>query len=88
MESKKIALSTTTPLANRIGETGRQLRNWLNSLDTPFEQAVDKVQLKKREVKHGQCVYHYVIVRGLLTVAPEAQRKTTRNEHHGFRGPV
>jgi hypothetical protein len=64
MESKTIAVSKKASLASRISETGKRVRNWLNVLEVPFDHAIDKLQLKKCELVHDHCVYHYGIVRG------------------------
>ena len=64
MESKTIAVFKRAGLASRISETGKRVRNWLNVLEVPFDHAIDKLKLKKCELVHDHCVYHYGILRG------------------------
>jgi hypothetical protein len=74
METKTIGVSKKAPLVSRISETGRRVRDWLNVLEVPFDHAMDKLQLKKCEVVHDHCVYHYGIVRGTPLFSPENNR--------------
>jgi hypothetical protein len=87
MESKKIAVTRSTSLANRLSETGRGVRDWLKALEVPFDPTVDKLRLKKLEVKHGQCVYHYGIIRGNPTFAYEGERERPRMDADIFEVP-
>ena len=46
-KSITIALPRAMPLIERLSETNRQLSEWLESLDNPFDIETDTFQLKK-----------------------------------------
>lgn len=87
MESKKIAVSKKAPLSNRVSETGREVRDWLKGLDVPFDHTMDRLKLKKREIKQDQWIYHFGIIRGKPSFALEGEREINQRDAGIFEAP-
>jgi hypothetical protein len=67
LEFTVISLQKTMPLAERISEANRQISEWIKSLEEPFNDDEDDIQLKEYEQKDGKHVYHYIIARNIKT---------------------
>ena len=63
METITITLPKKMPIASRIFETGRRLRDWIQDLHVFFNDEKDKLQLAKWEFKNAEYHYHYFVVR-------------------------
>ena len=63
-ESKIINLPKKLPLAERISEVRQIISEWTKSLNIPFNEKRDAVQLEKCERNKKEYLYHYIIVRG------------------------
>ena len=59
-----ISLPTTMPLIERLSEANRQLSEWLESLENPFDIETDTFELKKCNRTDNEYSYHYTIIRG------------------------
>jgi hypothetical protein len=64
IESTIINLPKKMPLAMRISETGRQVRDWLQTVGKGFNDEKDKLQLTKWELKNDEFNYHYSLIKG------------------------
>jgi len=63
-ESKVINLPKKLPLAERISEAKQIISEWTKSLNIPFNEKIDAVQLEKYERNRKEYRYHYIIARG------------------------
>ena len=63
-ESITISVPKSMPITERISELGRQLSDWLNSLNEPLHFWRDKLELTKCEANGGEHIYQYAIRRG------------------------
>lgn len=54
-----VALPTSTPIGERLNETGKQVRSWLQSLETPYDHSVHRLRSGGVERKGGEVLYHY-----------------------------
>lgn len=63
-ESKVINLPKKMPLAERISEAKQIISEWTKSLNIPFNEKIDAVQLEKFERNKKVYRYHYIIARG------------------------
>ncbi len=61
-EHTTITLPKTMPLVDRISVVSREISEWLDSLDSPFNAGRDVMHLMKY-TSNGKYVYHYVIDR-------------------------
>jgi len=62
-ESIIISIPKKLPLAERISNAKKKISRWTDSLDKPFDDKTDAVQLKKFEKNEKEFVYQYIIVR-------------------------
>lgn len=62
-DSTTITLPKDMPLADQVEEVNRQISEWINSLDEPFNDEMDVFQLSKCEQDGENCKYHYIIAR-------------------------
>ena len=76
-ETRTIRLPKTMPLVDRIAMVSRQISEWLDSLEEPFNIDADTMHLAKME-GNGKYVYHYIIERSAK--GPEKKRATSRLE--------
>jgi hypothetical protein len=60
-ESKVIIVSRKMPLAVRISEVSKQIAEWLGSLEKPFNNETDKLQLSRYERTENGYRYRYLI---------------------------
>ena len=60
-ESKVITVPKKMPLAARISEVSKQITEWLESLERPFNNETDKLQLTKYERGDKEYSYSYLI---------------------------
>ncbi|NQT57066.1 MAG: hypothetical protein HQ551_12655 [Desulfobacteraceae bacterium] len=63
-ESKIINLPKKLPLAERISEAKQIISEWTKSLNIPFNEKIDAIQLKKCERNKKEYLYHYIIACG------------------------
>jgi hypothetical protein len=63
-ESTIISIPKKLPLAKRISNAKKKISKWTDSLDKPFDDKTDAVQLTKFERKEKEFLYQYIIVRG------------------------
>jgi hypothetical protein len=87
METKEIVISSRVHLSNRLGEAGRQVREWLKELEEPVDHSVDKLQFQKCEKRHDRYVYRYGIIRNRPSLALEAERETNPGDDVIFEAP-
>jgi hypothetical protein len=64
-ESTVISLQKKMSLPERISEANRQISEWIKSLEEPFKDEENDIQLKKYEQKDGKHIYHYIIARNI-----------------------
>jgi hypothetical protein len=64
-ESITISVPKRMPITERISELGRQLSDWLHSLNEPLNFWRDKLELTKCEAKGSEYIYQYAIRRGV-----------------------
>lgn len=64
-ESTTISIPKRLPLAERISNAKKKIAKWTDSLDKPFDDKADAVQLKKFERNEKEFRYQYIIVRGV-----------------------
>ena len=67
-ESTNITLSRAMPLDERILKVNKQLSEWLQSLDKPFNDERDVLQLKKHVQSDKNFTYHYIIERDAISL--------------------
>lgn len=67
-ESTSMTLSKAMPLDERILKVNKQLSEWLKSLDKPFNDERDVLQLKKHEQSDKNFIYHYIIERDAISL--------------------
>ncbi len=63
-EQKVITISKDMALADRISVVSREITQWLDSLEEPFNMELDVMRLAKCE-GNGSFTYHYVIDRSV-----------------------
>ncbi len=63
-ESKTINLPKKLSLAVQISEAKQIISEWTKSLNVPFNEKRDAIQLEKCERSRKEYCYHYVIARG------------------------
>jgi hypothetical protein len=63
-ESTIISIPKKLPLAERISNAKKKISKWTDSLDKPFDDKTDAVQLTKFERNDEEFLYQYNIVRG------------------------
>lgn len=56
-----VTLNRSLPIDRRLTEAGRQLRSWLKSLGTPYENSFHRLRSKGFERRGQEVVYHYVL---------------------------
>jgi len=66
-ESTTISIPKKLPLSERILNAKKKISTWTDSLDKPFDEKADAVQLKKIEKHEEEFRYEYIIVRGVKT---------------------
>ena len=63
-ESTTISISKKLPLAKRISNAKKKISKWTDSLDNPFDDKTDAIQLTKFDRNDDEFLYQYIIVRG------------------------
>jgi len=63
-EQKVITISKDMALADRISVVSREITQWLETLEEPFNMELDVMRLAKCE-GNGAYIYHYVIDRSV-----------------------
>lgn len=63
--SKTITIQRTMPLIERISEVSKQISEWLETLEKPFNLEKDMLRLTKYERKGGKYLYHYTVRRAV-----------------------
>ncbi|MCF8061910.1 MAG: hypothetical protein K9M82_05290 [Deltaproteobacteria bacterium] len=56
-----VTVHSSLPIGNRLTEAGRQLRAWLESLGTPYEQSVHRLRSNGFEKRGQEYHYHYLL---------------------------
>ncbi len=75
-DSTTVKLPKAMPLAKRIEEASKQISEWLENLDSPYNDEKDRLQLTKMESNAGEYCYHYSIIkRRDLSVSDVSIRK-------------
>ena len=64
LEFTTITLPKTMPLTERISEVSRQISEWLESLEIPFNDEKDVLRLTRYERNDEKHSYHYSVDRG------------------------
>ena len=64
-EYTTISIPKKLPLAERISNAKKKISKWTESLDKPFDEKADAIQLKKFERNENEFRYQYIIVRGV-----------------------
>ncbi len=54
-----VALPRSTPIGERLNEAGKQVRSWLQSLETPYDHSVHHLRSSGVERKGREVLYHY-----------------------------
>jgi len=78
-ENTTITLPKAMPLDERISEVSRQILEWIQSLENPFNTETDLVQLTKHENKDDKYSYHYIINRDVKSRKPSSPYKSVEN---------
>ena len=63
-----VTVNGNLPIDRRLTEAGRQLRAWLKSLGTPYENSLHRLRSKGFERRGQEVVYHYEL-------RPDAERE-------------
>jgi hypothetical protein len=62
-ESTIISIPKKLPLAEQISNVKKKISRWTDSLDKPFDNKTDAVQLTKFDKNKKEFLYQYIIVR-------------------------
>lgn len=63
-ESTIISVPKKLPLHKQITNAKKKISKWTDSLDEPFDDKMDAVQLTKIERNEKEFLYQYIIIRG------------------------
>lgn len=63
--SKTVTVPVDMPLSERISEVSKEVAEWVESLDEPFDLSEDVIYLVKCERTATHYKYHYVIDRAV-----------------------
>ena len=63
IESITITIPRKMPRTNRVSEVGKQLSEWLQSLEKPYNFRNNMLRLKKIEQTEKEYIYYYEIQR-------------------------
>lgn len=61
-EWKTVVVPTNEPLGKRVSSVGKQIREWLGSLDGTVDPSVYALRLKRWDRKSGSYRYHYELM--------------------------
>jgi hypothetical protein len=61
-ERKTIVLPKSEPLGKRVSSAGKQIREWLSSLERPSGQSTYALRLKRWDQNGGKYRYHYELL--------------------------
>jgi hypothetical protein len=67
-ESTVIKLNKDMPITERIEEVNRQISEWIDTLDKPFNHETDEFQLVNFDKESRQYRYKYMIARGVKSL--------------------
>ena len=62
-ESTIISIPKKLPLAEQISNVKKKISRWTDSLDKPFDDKTDAVQLTKFDKNKKEFLYQYIIIR-------------------------
>jgi hypothetical protein len=62
-DSSVITIPKTMPLHDRISEVSKQISNWLETLQNPFNAKTDAIKLTGQNQDGDNYCYHYSIYR-------------------------
>jgi len=75
MEKLTVTLPKKIPLAMRISDASRQIKEWLKTADIALNNERDKLQLTKWELKNREYHYHYSIIKGRASSASQVSSR-------------
>ena len=76
-ELKIITLPKRMTLVERILEVSKQLSEWLESLESPFDVETDVLELARYEQNEKKFRYYYILDRGVK--GPKESPRSSRN---------
>ena len=76
LDSSTITLPETMPLSDRISEVSKQISEWLESLESPFDGKTDALQLINYERKGKKFTYQYSIDRDVRNIKGSSPYKS------------
>ncbi len=71
MQKLVVTLPKKMPLAMRISEASRQIKEWLKTADITLNNESNKLQMAKWEIKNREHHYHYSIIEGKVSSASQ-----------------
>ncbi len=75
MEKLTVTLPKKMPLAMRISDASRQIKEWLKTADITLNNERDKLQMTKWEIKNREYHYHYSIIEGNVSSASQVSNR-------------
>ena len=75
MEKLAVTLPKKMPLAMRISDASRQIKEWLKTADIALNNERHKLQLTKWEIKNRDYHYHYSITESKASSASQVSSR-------------